>query len=127
IESSVPDALRALVLEHPDRVAVDAGPERVTYAELEHRASRVARAVLARHAGDGSPVALVVAHGVAPIVGTLGVLHAGRIPAPVDAREPADRLARIIGLTGASLVVTDAAHADLARAVAGGRLVLLLD
>ena len=49
---SLAAALHELASEDPDRVAVDTGHERVTYAGLERRANEVARAVIDRHAGD---------------------------------------------------------------------------
>ena len=51
----------------------------------------------------------------------------GLTVAPVDARDPRDRLIEIVSASEAGLVVTDTEHAATALAGAGGRRVLVLD
>ena len=67
---------------------------------------------------------LLCDHGTAPPIAICGVLHAGLIGAPVDVREPLERLHHIVEVAGSDWVVTDRAHVDLARALSDHVLVL---
>ena len=121
---TVPEAMREIVRQIPDRIAIESGPQHVTFAELEARANQIAQALLDRGLDQATPVLVLCDHGVAPPMAICGVLHAGLIGAPVDVREPADRLRRMFVVSGARWVVTDRPHVDLARSLSDQVLVL---
>src|SRR4051794_17667685 len=104
---TVPEMMRELVRQVPDRVTIESGDEHLTYAALYCRANQVAHALLDRHPDRSTPVLLLCDHGVEPPVAICGALHAGLIAAPVDVREPVERLRHLMAASGADLVVTD--------------------
>jgi acyl-CoA synthetase (AMP-forming)/AMP-acid ligase II len=104
----VPIAMREVARQIPDRIAIESGARRITFAELESRANRLAHALLDRDLDRDTPVLILCDHGVDPPVAICGVLHAGLIAAPVDVKEPADRLHRVFQASGAEWVVTTA-------------------
>ncbi len=75
----------------------------------------VARRVYAADGDPNEPVTVVVAHGVDALVTIVGVIVAGRIAAPVDGRDPVDRLRAVHEAAGSTLTVSDRACADAAR------------
>ncbi len=122
---TVPDAVQEVARQIPDHVAIESGSDRLTYADLASRANQLANALLDRGLDPAKPVLLLCDHGVEPPTAICGVLHAGLIAAPVDVREPLDRLCRLVEASGAEWVVAGRAHAELARALNAN--VLLLD
>ncbi|NEA15186.1 non-ribosomal peptide synthetase/type I polyketide synthase [Streptomyces halstedii] len=96
----------------PEDVAVtvpapDGGVRRMTYAELERRAGECAQRLRARGVTTGSVVALRLDKSPELIVTLLAVLKAGGAYLPVQPDQPADRLAHLLRITGAVLLVTD--------------------
>ncbi|WP_459620549.1 amino acid adenylation domain-containing protein, partial [Burkholderia sp. 3C] len=83
----------ARVVEWPEAVAVEFGAQRLTYAELNARANRLAHALIAQGVRVDDRVAICVERGLGMLVGILGVLKAGAGYVPLDPAYPADRLA----------------------------------
>jgi acyl-coenzyme A synthetase/AMP-(fatty) acid ligase/thioesterase domain-containing protein/acyl carrier protein len=114
-DHTVSSAMHEIAQQIPDRLAIDTGPDQITFAELNARANQVASALLDRDLDRSTPVFLLCDHGAAPPVAICGVLHAGLIGAPVDVLEPEARLRRLFDVSTARWVVTDRAHLDIAR------------
>ena len=108
VEFTIPEAMTEIARQIPDQIAIDTGNRRVSYAEVVAGSNQIANALLDREPDPAIPVALLCGHGVTPIVAICGVLHAGLIGAPIDAREPVERLQRLIDASGAQLVVASA-------------------
>ncbi|SFL45787.1 AMP-binding protein [Geodermatophilus ruber] len=103
----------------PDAVAAVDGDRRWTYAELNARANRLGRALLAHGLRREDVVAVVTGRDLDRLAAVLAVLKAGGVYLPVDPRLPADRIARTLRRAGCRLVVTGAGSAGpLDRAVA---------
>ncbi len=92
----------------PDAVAVVMGDEALTYAELDRRASRLARALRERGVGPEARVAICVPRSPGMVVGLLGVLKAGGAYVPVDPAYPAERIAYVLRDSGARVLVAEA-------------------
>ena len=90
----------------PDRIAVVFEEKQLTYAELHHRALRVATALRAAGAGPGTLVAICLERSLEMIVGLLGILHSGAAYVPLDPADPAARLSFKMEDSGAALVLT---------------------
>ncbi|MGW3965809.1 amino acid adenylation domain-containing protein [Amycolatopsis sp. NPDC005003] len=90
----------AQVARTPDALALAFGAERLTYAELDMRATALAGALLARGAGPERVVAVALPRSVDLVVALLAVLKTGAAYLPLDLNHPADRI---------DLMLTDAA------------------
>ncbi|MFJ8314288.1 MULTISPECIES: amino acid adenylation domain-containing protein, partial [unclassified Streptomyces] len=101
------------VVRTPDAVAVVFEGESLTYAELNARANRLAHVLLARGAGPERFVAVALERSAELVVATLAVLKTGAAYVPLDRRSPAERLSAVMTDTGASVLLTDRASADV--------------
>ncbi|KIF76820.1 hypothetical protein QR77_29075, partial [Streptomyces sp. 150FB] len=91
----------------PDALAVVQGEERLSYAELDAAADRLAARLAAAGAGGGDLVALSLRRTVHIVVALLGVLKSGAAYAPVDPALPAERVRGLIEALAAPVVLTD--------------------
>ncbi|MGW5720158.1 Pls/PosA family non-ribosomal peptide synthetase [Amycolatopsis sp. NPDC003865] len=89
-----------------DRLAVDAGEVRLTFGDLDTRANRLARHLVARGVRPGDRIGLLLPEPADSYVAMLAVLKAGAAYVPLDSAFPDDRLAFIVGDAGAGLVLT---------------------
>jgi non-ribosomal peptide synthetase-like protein len=103
--------------DSPHATALVAGPERLTYAQLDARANRLAHYLLGHGAGPGRTVGILLERSAYTYVALLGILKSGSAFVPIDASYPADRVAFIAGDAGLTLLVTTsdlaAGHPDL--------------
>jgi amino acid adenylation domain-containing protein len=93
----------------PDATAVVAGERRLSYAELEASANRLAHRLRRLGVGPEVPVGLCLARGEQLVVGLLGVLKAGGAYVPLDPAYPASRLALLLADSQAPVLVTEQA------------------
>ncbi|MFJ4438157.1 non-ribosomal peptide synthase/polyketide synthase [Streptomyces sp. NPDC088923] len=103
-----PRLFAAQVAARPDEIALVHEDERLTYAELDARAARLAHALVARGAGPERVVALAVPRSADMIVAEVAVLKAGAAYLPVDTDYPADRVAYMLEDAGPVCLVTTA-------------------
>lgn len=116
---SIPGRFARIVSQFPQRLAVCAGKQRWTYAELDQRSDAVAQRIL--HRTEESPVvALMMDHGAPLIAGILGVLKAGRIYLALDSSDPAAAQRALLADAEAKLLLTDPANAPGARGLSEG-------
>ncbi|BBJ37308.1 hypothetical protein SSPO_000260 [Streptomyces antimycoticus] len=85
----------------------------LTYAELKHRADRLARVLGDAGVGIEEPVAVALPHSADLVVALLAVLKAGACYLPVDPGYPAERIAYLLGDCPPGAVITDRAHTGL--------------
>ncbi|MFI6775439.1 amino acid adenylation domain-containing protein [Nocardia sp. NPDC050412] len=86
------DLILAQAHRRPDAIAVRFGDTALSFGELQRRANRVARALMARGAGPEALVAVAVERSEQLPVALLGVLTAGAGYLPIDITYPAQRL-----------------------------------
>jgi amino acid adenylation domain-containing protein/non-ribosomal peptide synthase protein (TIGR01720 family) len=92
----------------PDAPAVVSTERTLTYAELDARASAVARALRGAGAGPERTVAVLLDPSPEAVVALLGVLKAGAAYLPVDPAYPAERLAWLLADARPVAIVSDA-------------------
>ncbi|MBD0421721.1 amino acid adenylation domain-containing protein [Streptomyces sp. TRM S81-3] len=93
---------------HPDVVAAVHGERQWTYGELNARANRLARALLARGLGPEDVVAVVTERDLDWLAATLAVLKAGGAYLPIEPQFPPGRIAATLTRAGCRLVLTEA-------------------
>ncbi|WP_345029090.1 amino acid adenylation domain-containing protein [Kutzneria kofuensis] len=108
------------VREAPDKVALVFEDRRLTYAELNAAANRLAHLLIARGAGPERVVGLAVPRSLEMIVAELAVLKAGAAYLPLDADYPAERIAFMVEDSAPVCIVTtpeveDKLPADVSR------------
>ncbi|MEU7740484.1 amino acid adenylation domain-containing protein [Nonomuraea sp. NPDC049158] len=97
----------------PDAVAVVGDGFLLTYAELNARANRLAHTLRARGVGRDDLVAVLADRSPEMLVAVYAVLKAGGAYLPIDPGNPRDRIAYILGDSGAGLVLTQPRHLEL--------------
>ncbi|MET8995576.1 non-ribosomal peptide synthase/polyketide synthase [Amycolatopsis sp. NPDC004169] len=100
------ELIEAQAARTPDAVAVVSHGERLTFAELDTRADRLARLLAARGAGPERIVALALPRSVDIVVAQLAVLKTGAAYLPVDPDYPAERIAFMLADAQPVVVVT---------------------
>ncbi|MEW2359810.1 amino acid adenylation domain-containing protein [Spirillospora sp. NPDC029432] len=108
----------------PGALAIEAGGESVTYAELDARAGALAAALRARGAAPGEVVAIAMPRTPDLVVALLAVLKSGAAYLPLDLDHPADRLAYMLDDASPLCVV---ATSETAAVLPENADVLLLD
>ncbi|MET9599093.1 amino acid adenylation domain-containing protein [Streptomyces sp. NPDC006459] len=127
-DGTVTDRFAAQAAATPDACAVVAGAERLTFAELDGRADRLAALLAARGAGPESVVALAVPRSAASVVAVLAVLKSGAAYLPLDLDHPADRIALMLDdAAPVCVLTTEAARALLPAEETGGPERIALD
>jgi amino acid adenylation domain-containing protein len=90
----------------PDKVALVAGGERLTYAEIDARANRLAQALLAHGIQRGDRVVIQLPNSTQAVVAIFGALKAGAVFVPVNPTAKRDKLAYILNNCRASALVS---------------------
>ncbi|MGW1722009.1 non-ribosomal peptide synthetase [Streptomyces sp. NPDC002306] len=92
---------------HPDAIAAVEGERHWTYRELDSRANRIGRALLARGLRPEDVVAVVMERDLEWMAAVLGVLKAGGVYLPVEPHFPAERITAVLSRADCRLVVSE--------------------
>ncbi|GGK73127.1 non-ribosomal peptide synthetase [Mangrovihabitans endophyticus] len=92
----LPDLVRARAIEDGDRTAVVHDGARLTYAELDTRANRLAHHLITHGIGPERRVALALPRSADLIVALLAVLKTGAAYLPIDPGHPAERVSYLL-------------------------------
>ncbi|MFD7054933.1 amino acid adenylation domain-containing protein [Streptomyces mirabilis] len=106
-EATVPELFERQAARRPDAVAVVLGDTMLTYRELDERADRLARVLVARGVVQESVVALALPRSPQHVVAALAVAKAGGTYMPIDPDYPAERLTFMLNDADPTLLVTD--------------------
>jgi amino acid adenylation domain-containing protein len=113
---SVLDRIRSAVARDPGAPAVEHGGETLSFSELDRRANRLARHLLARGAGPGRHAGLLLDRSLHWPVAVLACLRAGAAFVPLDPRHPRERLEATAADAGLALLLTAAGSPNLGEA-----------
>jgi amino acid adenylation domain-containing protein len=113
------------VARTPDAVALVYGEEQLTYAELQARASQLARYLQQMGVGPEVRVGLCLERSLSLVLAVLAIVQAGGTYVPLDPDAPTERLAFVLTDAQARVVVTQ--QAVSARLPATGISCFVLD
>ncbi|WP_172381755.1 non-ribosomal peptide synthetase [Streptomyces sp. MNP-20] len=116
-EETVARLWTAQVRRTPDAIALEAGADRLTYRDLDVRATALAARLAARGVTAEVPVGVLMDRSVGLVVVQLALALGGGVYVPLDGRAPSERLRRMLAEVGADLVLTDAEWERTARDV----------
>ncbi|QEU91125.1 non-ribosomal peptide synthetase [Streptomyces kanamyceticus] len=105
---TVSELFEQVAAAHADRPAIVDDERTLTYAELDARANRLARLLLARGAGPERTIAVAMPRSTDLVVGALAALKAGAAFLPVDPDQPDDRVAYLLTDARPAVLVTTA-------------------
>jgi amino acid adenylation domain-containing protein len=100
----------------PDKTALVAGPERITYAELARRAGAFAGTLKKQGVARGDRVVIFLQNSPEVIVSVFGTLMAGGVFSVVNPGTKADKLAYILNHCTAKVLVTEPRLSEAAMA-----------
>nr|WP_308411223.1 non-ribosomal peptide synthetase [Burkholderia pseudomallei] len=112
IEQCIHQLFEAQVDRKPEAIALTFDGQRLSYAELNARANRLAHYLQGRGVGPGRLVALCAERGIEMVVGLLAILKAGGAYVPLDPSHPPERLRRMLDDTNPVAVLVDDIGAD---------------
>ncbi|MGA4846193.1 amino acid adenylation domain-containing protein [Streptomyces sp. G5(2025)] len=121
------DLFEEQVARTPDKTALIAPDGKLSYAELNASANRMARRLVELGVGPERPVAIVVPRRTELVVGMLAVLKAGGAYVPIDPEYPSDRIRHMIEDSDPSLVLTTADVDTQVSEECGGPLTFVMD
>lgn len=98
--------------QRPDSPALIDGDRRLTYAELDSGANRLARRLQELGVRRGDRVALYLDKSADAIIGIYGVLKSGAAYVPLDPQAPTSRLAYIAANAGVRVLLTGVEKSD---------------
>ena len=111
----VTDLLREHARARPTQTALVAGAERMTYAELDAMADRIAASLQRDGIAPGASIALCAWPSVRYAALYLGALRVGVVVAPLAPSVTPDSFAAMLDDAGASILFIDAAASDALR------------
>ncbi|WP_072732143.1 non-ribosomal peptide synthetase, partial [Paenibacillus sp. NAIST15-1] len=109
----------------PQRTALIGRSGRLTYAELNRRADRLARQLADRGVRAGHIVGLMAERSPGMIVGLLAILKAGAAYLPIDPDYPDERILHMLADSGTSLLLTQKQYSG--RTTFSGEMINLAD
>lgn len=125
--STVPQRFEAMAVRYSNRLAVKTRTDALSYTELNHRANRIASAILTKRGVGSEPIALVLNQSVDAIAALLGVLKAGKFYVFIDPSTPAARVSWIIDDADVALILTNNLNRNAAARVRRKHDLLILD
>ncbi|MCK4694071.1 MAG: AMP-binding protein, partial [Anaerolineales bacterium] len=98
----------------PNKVGLICGDQRLTYAELEASANRLAHALRARNVNRGDRVVLWLPNTVELVVSIFAVMKAGGVFVTMNPTAKADKIAYVVKNCDACALITSGRHAPIA-------------
>ncbi|MBQ1117161.1 non-ribosomal peptide synthetase [Streptomyces sp. C3-3] len=122
--ASLPALFQDRVAAHPGAPALVYGDEELSYAELNERANRLARLLMARGTGPERVVGLALPRSTDLVVALLAVLKSGAGYLPLDPEYPAERISFMLADAAPDVVLTTT---DVAGRLPAGPMLALDD
>lgn len=118
---SIHDAFRDRAQASPDAVAIVAGEDFITYADLDRLTDALAGFLVDQGIKKGDIVGLAVPRALSTVVAQLAILKAGGLYLPIDPAFPVEHLNYVIEECSPKVIFTDDAHRERIRGLSGLR------
>ena len=115
VQGSIADRFQQQARKFPDRLAIKADRDQLTYEQLDRVSNRVARAILAKHDDSTRAIALLFKQGISMIIANVSALKAGKAYVQLDYSLPVSRVRQITQDSDSGLIVTDNDRLSLAH------------
>jgi len=112
-DATVQQVFEEQVRRSPEAIALVAGQERLSYAELDRRAARLAAELRRQGVGPDAPAGIFLERTAHLPAGMLGVLKAGGAYVPMDPGYPVERIGFMVADTAMRVIVTERKLAGL--------------
>ncbi len=126
-DTDIAELIEQQAARHPDASAVKFGRQRLSYAELDGRANRLAHRLRALGVGTEVPVLVALECSLEVVVAMLAILKAGGAYVPLNPDDPVRRLGLLIADSASPVLLTQRRVADRLPACAGTTLCLDTD
>ncbi|UKZ95296.1 NRPS [Trichoderma asperellum] len=127
IQSCMHDIISEQARQQPHKIAIESWDGSLTYQQLEHLSSQLARQILQRNLKASSRIPLCFEKSMWTVVAVLAVMKAGATFSLTDPSQPVARLQTIVEQTGADLVITSVAQSELGKEISreGGQVLAI--
>ena len=125
--ATLPSLLRTFCALNADTVALVAGEERLTFAELDEVSERLARALAARGIGKGDRVAIAMRNCPAWVVCYMAILKAGGVATLLNGWWQPHEMEHALQLSDPALIIADGARGERIAARCADAKVVSLD
>lgn len=98
------------VRRQPDGIAAACAAQRLSHAELDSQANRLAHHLRGQGVAAGAPVAVLMERSLDWLVCLLGIFKAGGVYMPLDIKAPTERLQGMLQRSGTTVLLCDAAE-----------------
>jgi long-chain acyl-CoA synthetase len=115
--TNIADLVRDAAARRPDHPALVTRTEQLTWAEVDRRVDRAARALAGRGLGPGARIALMIGNRPEFAIAYFGALRAGLVAVPLNTGFTAHEVGRLCAEAGASVLIHDAPAARAAESV----------
>ncbi len=116
--TNIADLVRESAAARPDHPALVTRTTELTWAEVDQRVDRAARALIQACQGKGSRVALMIGNRPEFAIAYFGVLRAGMVAVPINTGYTSTEVSRLCNDAGAEILLHDAGAAKVGASVA---------
>ena len=113
----VQETLQNSAARYPDKEALICGNERLTYADVDAMANRLANTMLAHGVRRGDRVAIYLPNSVPSVIGIYAALKAGGVFVVINRTTKEDKLLHILNNCRATALLLEGRNAGLAQSV----------
>ncbi|MFY0631879.1 MAG: amino acid adenylation domain-containing protein, partial [Flavobacteriaceae bacterium] len=104
---TVLDVFKTQVASNPENIALVYENDSLSYGDLDHRSSVLAKELTSKGLEKGDLAAICMNRSMDMIVGILGILKSGGAYVPIDPSYPKDRISYILEDTSTSILITN--------------------
>jgi len=126
LETSLIERFESIVGMYADKDAIVDGKQKITYKDLDEKASKLALIIL-EEGSDKRQQALFLENGISQFVAILAILKSGCAYIPVDTSWPAHRIEKVLADSNPGLIITNNLNMGQVTALPGSQTIINID